>query len=107
MENKQTGPITKAGKSASSKNAIKHGATSTKMINDNEKSRYESLLSALNNQYKSANPLVQLQITRIARLTIQLERIQNVIDATFKKSRMRDNTAMKLIDSYTNGDRSL
>lgn len=101
MKNNQTGPITAAGKKNSAKNAIKHGATSAKLINDEEQSRYEFLLAALNNEYKSSNPLIELQITRIARLNIQLERIQNVIDATFKKCRMRDNTAMKLLDSYT------
>jgi len=101
MKNNQTGPITAAGKKDSAKNAIKHGATSAKLINDEEQSRYQFLLAALNNQYKSSNPLIELQITRIARLNIQLERIQNVIDATFRKCRMRDNTAMKLLDSYT------
>ena len=101
MKNNQTGPITAAGKKESAKNAIKHGATSAKLINEDEQSRYESLLAALNNQYKSSNPLVQLQITRIARLNIQLERIQNVIDATFRKCRMRDNTAMKLVNFFT------
>lgn len=101
MKNNQTGPITAAGKKDSAKNAIKHGATSTKLINDEEQNRYEFLLAALNNEYKSSNPLIKLQITRIARLNIQLERIQNVIDATFRKCRMRDNTAMKLVDSYT------
>jgi hypothetical protein len=101
MKSKQTGPITALGKKVSSKNAIKHGATSPKLINRDEQTRYENLVAALNDQYKSSNPLIQLQITRIARLTIQLERIQNVIDATFRKSRMRDNTGTKLIEFFT------
>jgi len=101
MKNNQTGPITAAGKKESAKNAIKHGATSAKLINEDEQSRYESLLAALNNQYKSSNPLLQLQITRIARLNIQLERIQNVIDASFKKSRIRANSSAKVMESFT------
>jgi len=101
MKNKQTGPITAPGKKESSKNAIKHGATSTKLINEDEQARHEILLNALNQQYQSSNPLVQLQTSRIARLTIQLERIQNVIDASFKKSRVRANTTARVMESFT------
>lgn len=101
MKNKQTGPTTVSGKKASSKNAIKHGGTSAKLINAEEQDRYESLVLALNNQYQSSNPLVQLQVNRIARVTIQLERIQNVIDASFQKSRSRSNATAKVMESYT------
>lgn len=99
MKNKQTGPITPYGKEISSRNAIKHGGTSPRLINEEERNRYEVLVEDLKKEYKSSNPLVQLQITRIARITIQLERIQDVTDASFRKSHMRANTVANLLDS--------
>lgn len=99
MQNKKTGPVTLPGKEASSKNALKHGATSPKLINESEQERYKTLLGNLKKRYSSDNPLIELQVERIARTTIQLERIQNVIDAAFIKSRLRANTAEKLIET--------
>ena len=81
MENKKRGPVTIPGKKVSSKNAIKHGATAKGFINDKERDRYEELISDLTDHYESSNPLIGLQLERIARVTIQLERIQNTIDA--------------------------
>jgi hypothetical protein len=101
MATKKTGPVTLPGKKVSSGNALKHGATSPKLINEEEQDRYEQLLAELEKEYVSSNPLIGLQIARIARITIQLERIQSVIDAAFKKSRMRSNTAGKLMESFT------
>jgi hypothetical protein len=80
MNKKKGGPLTKEGKSISSKNALKHGGTSSKFLTDQEKVQFE-------NYYQSDNPLVKTQIQRIARLHIQLGRIQNTIDAQFKLSR--------------------
>ena len=101
MQNKKTGPVTLPGKEASSKNALKHGATSPKLISETEQERYKSLLASLAKQYPADNPLIELQLVRITRATIQLERIQNVIDASFKKSRTRANTAAKVMESFT------
>ena len=47
MQNKKTGPVTIAGKQTSSKNALKHGTTSPKLINESEQERYEKLLAKL------------------------------------------------------------
>jgi hypothetical protein len=102
MQNKKTGPVTIPGKEASSKNALKHGATSPKLINEDEQERYKNLLEGLAKKYPSDNPLIELQLARIARTTIQLERIQNVIDASFIKSRMRGNTSAKLMEAFSN-----
>ena len=99
MQKKKTGPVTISGKENSSKNALKHGATSPKLINEAEQERYKTLLGNLKKRYSSDNPLIELQVERIARITIQLERIQNVIDAAFKKSRLRANTAEKMIET--------
>ena len=77
MENKRRGPITIPGKKVSSRNATKHGGTSPKLINEDEQNRYEGLLTGLEKEYSSTNPLTHLQIKRIARITIQLERIHS------------------------------
>lgn len=98
MTNKKTGPVTIPGKKVSSKNALKHGATSTSLINDEERERYETLIDDLSKEYASNNPLIGLQIERIARIAIQLGRIQNVIDATFKRSRAQSNIHQNLMN---------
>lgn len=83
-----TGPRTAAGKQRSSQNALVHGATSPRLLDDQEREAYQRLLQALRQQYPSSNPLVQMQLERISRLKVQLERIQNVIDASFVAERL-------------------
>jgi len=98
MENKKRGPVTIPGKKASSKNAIKHGATAKGFINDQERDRFEELISDLAEHYATSNPLTKLQLERIARVTIQLERIQNTIDALYEKSRAQSQLESNLMD---------
>ena len=69
------------------KNAVVHGATSPQLLNEAEQNRYDELLKQLKEFYPNPNPLVQLQLERIAKLNIQLTRIQNTIDAQFLRSR--------------------
>lgn len=87
QSNKSTGPITESGKNTSSRNAVTHGATSPKLLNDAEHHRYTTFLDELKESYPESNPLVRMQLERIAKLRVQLERIQNVIDAQFQMSR--------------------
>jgi hypothetical protein len=98
MANTKTGPVTIPGKKISSRNAVKHGATSKGFINEQEKDRFDLLLSDLNKHYESNNPLIRLQLERIARVTIQLERIQNTIDALFEKSRADSRLESNLLE---------
>ena len=79
MINVKTGPVTIRLGGACPKDTVKHLATSPKLINDEEQDLYEQLLADLEKEYASTNPLIGLQIARIARITIQLERIQNVM----------------------------
>jgi hypothetical protein len=95
MQKKKTGPVTLPGKKASSKNAL---ATSPKLISQAEKGRYEILITGLTKAYPSDNPLIQLQLVRIARVSIQVERIQNTIDALFEKSRAHSNLEKNLME---------
>ncbi len=91
QKKKSTGPTSEVGKSVSSKNALTHGATSAKFLDDAEHDRYFTILEGLETHYPNPNPLIQMQLERIARLNIQLERIQNTIDAQFKRSRLLSN----------------
>ena len=82
-----SGPKTAEGKARSSQNAVMHGATSPKLLTDTEKHIYSIFLSALQDEYPTKNPLVRMQLERIARLKVQLDRIQDVIDASFEAER--------------------
>lgn len=86
-EHTSTGPKTPSGKDRSSKNALIHGATSPKLLTDAEKKAYAIFLSELQAEYTSKNPLVRMQLERIVRLKVQLDRIQDVIDASFEAER--------------------
>ena len=101
QRNRSTGPVTESGKSTSSMNAITHGATSPKLLNDAEQHRYTTFLDELKESYPESNPLIRMQLERIAKLRVQLERIQNVIDAQFQMSRATSSiydTLLKTLD---------
>lgn len=88
---KATGPVTEEGKKKVSQNALKNGATSPRFLNDEERKRADELLEQLKQHYITSNPLVDMQMERIVRIMIQLERIQNTIDAEFELSRSQLN----------------
>ncbi len=98
MKNSNGGPVTKSGKLTSSKNALKHGATSKHFINENEVHEYEQLLSKLQKTYSSDNPLVSMQLERIAKIKIQLERINQVINASFEMTEIQNNIDVILMN---------
>jgi|GEM_PF-1507325 len=85
---RSTGPVTPEGKAKSAGNALTHGATSPKLLNDEERDVYQKLVVALQRQYPSKNPLVHMQLERISRLKVQLDRIQSIIDASFVAERI-------------------
>lgn len=80
------GPITKEGKAISSQNAVKHGALTKKFQSSEEQEAYNQLLCSLQAEFQQPNPLVQMQLERIASLKIQLDRIQHHIDLTYANS---------------------
>lgn len=84
--NLSTGPKSRAGKAKVSANAMTHGAKAKNFINSEEEKAYQAFLKGLKNQYPSQNPLVQAQLDRIAKIKIQLDRIQKIIDASFISS---------------------
>lgn len=108
-KSKSTGPKTIKGKAIASANSITHGATSQKLLTHQEFERYESLVRDLKAQYSPSNPLIVMQTERIAKLYIQLERIQNIMDAQFQKTRVQSNIIENLINELSLGpkERSL
>lgn len=94
---KSTGPKTKEGKSIASSNAIKHGATAKHLISPVESQTYQAFLAALQKAYPNKNPLVAMQLERIAKIKIQLERIQSTIDATFEMAQAEERIDAKFM----------
>ena len=94
---KSTGPKTKLGKSIASSNAVKHGATAKHFISPVESQAYQAFLAALQKAYPNKNPLVAMQLERIAKIKIQLERIQSTIDATFEMAQAEEGIDTKLM----------
>jgi len=92
------GPITKEGKAISSQNAVKHGALTKKFQSSEEQEAYNQLLSSLQAQFQQRNPLVQMQLERIASLKIQLDRIQHHIDLTYAISQSESEKIEKVCE---------
>ena len=80
------GPKTEAGKAVSSKNALTHGVTSSKITSIEETQTYQKLLDDFRHAYPSNHPMVKLQIERLAMTRIQLTRVQDLIHAQNLKS---------------------
>lgn len=94
---KSTGPKSKLGKSIASSNAVKHGATAKYFINTSENEAYQAFLAELKKAYPNKNPLVAMQLERISKIKIQLDRIQLTIDATFKMAQAEEGVDAKLM----------
>lgn len=95
---KSTGPTTSMGKRKVSSNAITHGGRSKGLIGELEKADHQNFLTALQKQYPSDNPLVQMQLDRIARAKVYVDRIQNVIDATYMLAQQPSTSDESLIE---------
>jgi hypothetical protein len=86
---RSTGPRSVYGKEGSSRNALTHGATSRRLINEDEQRAYGAWVQELSEAYPSRNPLVRMQIQRIAHLKVQLDRVQTAIAGLHEIERLR------------------
>jgi hypothetical protein len=77
-----TGPTSAKGMAISSQNARKHGANAKHLVDADEIALYDNMIVSLKKKYPSDNPLVEMQLARIAKLNVQLTRIQQFIDAS-------------------------
>lgn len=82
-----TGPTSAKGLAISSQNARKHGASAKYLVDADEIAQYDQMIERLKQKYPSDNPLVEMQLGRIAKLNVQLTRIQQLIDAAFLLTR--------------------
>lgn len=71
-----TGPRTQLGKERSSQNALTHGGTSQRLLSEDQQRAFEAWGHDLSEAYPSTNPLVRMEIQRIATPRVQLDRIQ-------------------------------
>lgn len=93
------GPVTKAGKKISSKNALKHGLTSLSFVSPEEQTRYDFLLKMFQEEYHPKTITEELYIGKIANLQIRLERVIKAEQASIAlaQKNVTDNTIV--IDS--------
>ena len=94
------GPKTDQGKLASSKNAIKHGLTAKKWLNEEEQNLYNALLAAYTEDFK---PMTNMELTMVAKLAAcetRLNRIHNVEDALFELARDQLDSPEKTVASF-------
>jgi len=96
---KSTGPTTSTGKAIASQNAIKHGARSQKLAT-HETPNYQQMIDELKKSYPSNNPLVSLQIERIAKIKVQLDRVQVLIENTFEEADLKTAIDAHLMDLF-------
>ena len=80
---RSTGPASSKGLAISSQNARKHGVNAKYLVDPDEIDQYNHMMGRLKEKYPSNNPLVEMQLERIAKLNVQLKRIQQLIDAAF------------------------
>jgi hypothetical protein len=81
-----SGPKTDTGKQTSSRNAIRHGLTSTQIVIPGEdQSAYEELLRGMHQSYTPANEAERVLVDQIAANAWRLMRAQRVETAFFAK----------------------
>lgn len=95
-----TGPKTKAGKKASSMNAVKHGLTAKNRVNEQERDQYQYLLDALIEEYELQTSTELMLAERVANIATRSRRFQVVEDALFATAREQASNTTTLIDSY-------
>ena len=95
---RSTGPKTAEGKAIVRRNPIKTGATTQQLINADEATSFKEIVNDLKKAYPSKNPLIKMQIDRIAKIKIQLDRIHGLIDQAFDEANLPNNIAERLMD---------
>ena len=77
------GPKTSKGKSISSKNAIKHGITSNKIISDDERSKLVQLVKSLAEEHAPQGETEEILVKDLAMIRIRLDRFNQVEASLF------------------------
>src|SRR5918999_1903169 len=73
---KSTGPRTKAGKAASSRNALRHGLTAQQVVIEGENpARFDALRDRFTREFQPVGPMEQFLVERLAGLAWRLRRV--------------------------------
>ena len=85
----KSGPKTNEGKLISSKNALKHGLSAKRWLDDTEADMYEILLQDLTREHEPEGVLEKIQLERIANCSVKLQRIHNIETDMYKLAQER------------------
>ena len=94
------GPVTKAGKNTSSRNAISHGLTAKKWIDPAEQESYQRYLSALNEDFHPQTLMEKTLIEKLADIKTRLERFHRVEDSLFSSAQIRAASPDIVVNSF-------
>jgi hypothetical protein len=84
---KSNGPVTAEGKAISSRNSLKHGLTSSRVVLSHEsQEEYDSLESSFLRRFKPADEVETELVIEMAAARWRLRRVELMEDALFKKA---------------------
>jgi hypothetical protein len=84
---KSNGPVTTEGKAVSSRNSLKHGLTSSRVVLPHEsQEEYDCLEASIRNRFKPADELETELVQEMAAARWRLRRIEAMEAALFKKA---------------------
>jgi len=93
------GPKTRAGKKNSSRNALKHGMTSIKLLSSEEQTRCDYLEKMLREEYGPKTITEELYISKIASLQIRLDRVIQAEQADIALAQKHIEHSTSIIDT--------
>ena len=93
------GPNTAKGKSISSKNAIKHGITSTKLISEDESSKLITLIGSLTDEHEPQGATEEILIRDLAMIRIRLDRFDQVESNLFVIEQNKQSTLDYILEA--------
>ncbi len=94
------GPKSKRGKAIASKNALTHGLTAKKWLDNNEQESYQSLLEAFVEEYQPVSSTEHVLVEKLAGLAVRLNRFQKVEDNLFELAREDASSSDKVVESF-------
>ena len=94
------GPTTPGGKAISSANAVTHGLTSKRWLNDDEQSLYEITVEQLTQDFAPHSTIESLLISKLAECTVRLTRTQNVETALYELAQAQAENPKHALESY-------
>jgi hypothetical protein len=101
------GPKTDQGKTIASKNALTHGLTAKRWLNDDEKSFYEQCLAQLTEDFAPQSTIETLLIAKMAECTARLARTQQVETALYELAQAQAENPSRVIESYESDNPNL